>query len=48
MTDNIIQSPDCRDGKCGACNGTGWNLTADTFTDCPHDCHTARTGEPHQ
>lgn len=32
-------SPDCRDGKCGACIGTAWDMDADEMTNCTHECH---------
>lgn len=37
MTDML--SPDCRDGKCGACIGDAWNDTTDEPTECQHACH---------
>lgn len=33
-------SPDCRDGKCGACVGTAWDVDADDLTGCTCACHT--------
>jgi hypothetical protein len=34
-----ILSPDCRDGKCGACIGDAWDDTTDEPTVCQHACH---------
>lgn len=34
-----IVSPDCRDGKCGACTGDAWNDTTDEPAACQHACH---------
>lgn len=39
MLTDILESPDCRDNKHGACNKNGWNLTTDTFDHCPCRCH---------
>lgn len=38
-TEPDILSPDCRDGKCGACTGDAWNDTTDEPTECQHACH---------
>lgn len=35
-------SPDCRAGKCTACNGDAWSDRLDAHTDCEHPCHTRR------
>lgn len=40
--DVAILSPDCRDGKCGACIGDAWDLTADSKTACACGCHQER------
>lgn len=33
------RSPDCRDGKCGACVGLAWDLVVDELTSCRCRCH---------
>lgn len=33
-------SPDCKAGKCTACNGDAWSDRLDAHTDCEHECHT--------
>lgn len=35
----VMLSPDCRDAKHTACNGTGWDIAADQFDLCPCPCH---------
>ena len=34
-----VLSPDCRDGKCGACIGDAWDDSTDQPTECQHACH---------
>lgn len=37
-------SPDCRDGKHGACDGGSWDLDADMPADCACTCHRSDRG----
>jgi hypothetical protein len=39
MSEDIISSPDCRDGKHKSCTGGGWNLVLDEPADCSCHCH---------